>query len=218
MEYWLNARDYKIVQPQDVNIPNYTFTVPERPHVATSIDGKLPHILEKLFQDTVSVRVLSKTCTKHKVEVLPNGEKTLVAKKFTKQLFLFVRDVLTKKFTKKELMVICSKYMLADIVLVANAIQPAPAVIFYRKAIECKLNAEIIATKDLTFPKLQSRMAPRYVVLNKREVKALEERFKTKKTCFPRLVSSDPMAKYFGLRPGSVVKNIKAFMSYRIVV
>eukprot|EP00043_Microstomoeca_roanoka_P016805 m.173448 g.173448 ORF g.173448 m.173448 type:complete len:201 (-) comp16530_c3_seq3:2479-3081(-) len=67
-------------------------------------------------------------------------------------------------------------------------------------------------------------LVPKHIVLSREEKKALLERYKLKEQQLPRMKTSDPVAKYFGLKRGQVCKILREnsptagrYVSYRIV-
>ena len=219
MEHWIVARGYEVLPPEQVNIPNYFIPLRStQPLVPTSIDTNLPYILEKLFQGTIAVRVVQKTITKQfAIKSHDGGKYRKAIRKETRQIFLFVRNVMEKKCSKKDIMVICARFIpLADCILFASGIAPQLEQIFYRRGIECKKEVQLMPLKDVTFDKLETRLVPQYVLLNEPEIVQLEKRMKVSRDHFPRLhATSDAMGRYLGLRPGMIVQT--SATSYRIV-
>jgi|SRR6185369_10494002 len=224
MEYWLNSRGYVIVEPQDVQIAGYEFikSQPEDAPMfeATSIDRKIPYILEKLFANTVSVRVVCQESALH--PQIPkkrsrDDDNATIPKSRRKQMFLFVRNAMEKTFSKKDLVIICEKYItLAKCIIFTTGVPPLSTQMLYRKGAECGHPVEIMPLKDVMFRKLHFRMVPQYALLNEAEILELETRLKTKRADLPRLPMSDAITRYHGLRPGQVVR--KPDDSYRIVM
>jgi len=219
MEHWIISRGLKILSPAEIAIPKYDVQADYSQFMATSIDMNLPFILDKLFQDTVSVRVVEKTITRqYAVRDGKNSKFRKVQSQIKKQSFLLVRNVQDKKCSKKEIMILCAQFIsLADCILFATGIPPKLEQLLYRHGIECKHEVHVLSLKDVTFDKLGTRLVPKYVLLNEPEIRELEARKKVTRDQFPRLhATSDAMGRYLMLRPGMVVRTSPT--SYRIVV
>jgi len=219
MEYWLNARGYIVVAPEHVTIENYVVPNNLASLKPTSLDSNIPHILEKLFANTMSVRVMSKTVTKDIVTNVTATKKRIVSKTETKQFFVFVRDLTNKKFCKKDLVELSTRFIpLADCILFTTGVTKTLIQIYFRKAVECGRMVEMLPLKDLLFDKLRHRYIGDYLVLNEAEIVQEETLRKKKRTQFPRLLTSDAIVRYLGLRPSTVVKVFKPTSSFKIVV
>jgi DNA-directed RNA polymerases I, II, and III subunit RPABC1 len=85
------------------------------------------------------------------------------------------------------------------------------------------ITAETFGESDLLVNITKHDLVPKHVLLSDQEKRVLLDRYRLKETQLPRIQASDPVAKYLGLKKGSVVKIIRKsetagrYASYRWV-
>jgi DNA-directed RNA polymerases I, II, and III subunit RPABC1 len=78
--------------------------------------------------------------------------------------------------------------------------------------------------EDLVINITHHELVPRHVILSRDEKTALLKRYRLKETQLPRILQKDPVAKYFGMKRGQIVKIIRKsetagrYASYRLCV
>jgi DNA-directed RNA polymerase I, II, and III subunit RPABC1 len=84
-------------------------------------------------------------------------------------------------------------------------------------------NVEVFLRKNMIFNVTHHVYVPKHILLNKDEEKELTEKYYTTKNKLPKLSKTDPIAKYYGMKPEQVCKIIRKspevgeYIYYRLV-
>ena len=85
-------------------------------------------------------------------------------------------------------------------------------------------NTEIFVEEDLMINLIENELVPKHIPLDEEEIKLFYEKYNCKKKNVPKMLSTDPIAKYYNLKPGDVCRIIRPseatgfINSYRLVI
>jgi DNA-directed RNA polymerase I, II, and III subunit RPABC1 len=123
----------------------------------------------------------------------------------------FILD--TKSFSKKDLnnlkLEIDEKYPMREmVVIIIVQEKPTPQIAKELQNDEFK-SYEIFLTKNLMFNITRHEIVPRHILLTEDESKRVLDEFQATKQQLPKLPSTDPVAKYYGMKAGEICKIIR---------
>ena len=88
--------------------------------------------------------------------------------------------------------------------------------------INCELKIEVFTLNELVVNITEYELVPKHILLSQEDKQKLLERYKIKESQLPKILVTDPVAKYLGLQRGDVVKIIRVsetagrYITYRI--
>ena len=137
----------------------------------------------------------------------------------------FFKD--TKTFSKKDLTEIVqnikNEFDNENIKIIIILREKYNVTIEKELANELYRNVEIFLFKNLTFNITRHQDVPKHIPLNDVEIKEVIEKYKVRKNQIPKILSTDPMARYYGIKPGGMFKIIRPstsageYVTYRYV-
>ena len=74
---------------------------------------------------------------------------------------------------------------------------------------ESKLIIEFFTTSDLMINITHHEMVPRHIVCTREEKELVLKKYKAKESQLPKILVSDPVARYYGIRKGELMKIIR---------
>jgi len=113
-----------------------------------------------------------------------------------------------------------SKEISSGIILFSGTLTPQAKVKF--QEINSQFPIEIFSLGELVINITENKLVPKHILLKPEEKQELLKRYKIKDSQLPKILVTDPVAKYFGLKKGEVVKIIRSskitgqYITYRI--
>ena len=127
---------------------------------------------------------------------------------------IYVHHILeTKTFSKKDLLnlklFMDENYPTKEMtVIIITQDKPTPQIAKELLNDEFKLY-EVFLTKTLMFNITHHELVPKHVVLTEEEAKKVIDDFDATKSQLPKLLPTDPIAKYYGMKTGTVCKIVR---------
>lgn len=138
------------------------------------------------------------------------------------QIFVFFSEEKSVgvKTMRKLLGILEEKSIQRGIIVFPGNMTPSARKVIVAMAAQYRL--EEFSESDLLVNIVHHTLVPRHDVLSAEEKKALLEKYRLRETQLPRIQLADPVARYYGLRRGQVVKITRPsetsgrYASYRI--
>ena len=122
----------------------------------------------------------------------------------------FILDA--KSFSKKDLVALKAlmdeKYPTNEVTVIIVQDKQTPQIAKELLNDEYKLY-EIFSMKNLMFNITHHEIVPRHILLNQEEVDMILKQYQTTRAQLPKLLTTDPVAKYYGMKAGDVCKIIR---------
>ena len=122
----------------------------------------------------------------------------------------FILD--SKSFSKKDLVVlkamINEKYPTNEVTVIIVQDKQTPQIAKELQNDEYKLY-EIFSMKNLMFNITHHEIVPKHILLSQDEVDITLKKYRSTRAQLPKLLTTDPVAKYYGMKAGDVCKIIR---------
>ena len=117
-----------------------------------------------------------------------------------------------KSFTKKDLVALKAtmdeKYPENEVTVIIVQDKQTPQIAKELQNDEYKLY-EIFSMKNLMFNITNHEIVPKHILLTHEEVDMILKQYQTTRAQLPKLLTTDPVAKYYGMKAGDVCKIIR---------
>jgi len=138
------------------------------------------------------------------------------------QIFVFFSDEknVSVKTMKKFITILEEKKISSGIIIYSHTMTPSARKVITQTASHYRLQE--FAEADLLVNITHHKLVPKHEVLDDEQKRMLLERYRLRETQLPRIMLTDPVARYYGLRRGQVVKITRPsetagrYASYRI--
>ena len=122
----------------------------------------------------------------------------------------FILDA--KSFSKKDLVALKAlmdeKYPTNEVTVIIVQDKQTPQIAKELLNDEYKLY-EIFSMKNLMFNITHHEIVPKHILLNQEEIEMILKQYQTTRAQLPKLLTTDPVAKYYGMKAGDVCKIIR---------
>jgi DNA-directed RNA polymerase I, II, and III subunit RPABC1 len=122
----------------------------------------------------------------------------------------FILDA--KSFSKKDLVTLKAtmdeKYVANEVTVIIVQDKQTPQIAKELQNDEYKLY-EIFSMKNLMFNITHHEIVPKHILLTHEEVDLILKKYQTTRAQLPKLLTTDPVAKYYGMKAGDVCKIIR---------
>lgn len=135
----------------------------------------------------------------------------------------FHNKTLTKVELKNKINKLIEQYKDENLKLIILLKDKSTGTILKEVAKDEYKNVEIFLNKNMIFNITHHQLVPKHIILTDEEVNELLEKYSTTLHKLPKILKSDPIAKYYGMKPNQVCKIIRKspevgnYLYYRLV-
>ncbi|CAF1086669.1 unnamed protein product [Rotaria sp. Silwood1] len=141
---------------------------------------------------------------------------TLVAR-FSDQEKIGVKEI--KEYCKK----MEDEHLTSTILIVQKGLTPMARDVVVNELENKKVQFQVFLESELLVNITEHNLVPQHIILTQEEKQELLQRYRLKESQLPRIQSGDPVARYFGLSRGQVVRITRTsetagrYITYRLV-